>query len=175
MEQHETRPVALGGRLFMQVLPSFPSDKTPSYDARSRHTPLSGAGKDQWLLVSTNDDMHWLGEHRAMNVTGMWILVMGILALPGAALITRWMSPIGAKTWGMIAGLCGGIAGILLLEVLAGGLYGITSPIAGEDAVSVALISFLGVSAASAAVGLLVNWLINVWQTRSKDQEALEE
>lgn len=110
-----------------------------------------------------------------MTVTGIWILVMGILALPGAALMTRWMSPIGAKTWGMLAALGGGIAGILLLEVIAGGLYGITSPIAGEDAVSVALLSFFGVSAVSAAVGLLVLWLINVWQTRSEDQDALRE
>lgn len=110
-----------------------------------------------------------------MNVTGIWILVMGILALPGAALITRWMSPIGAKTWGLLAGLIGGLAGILVLEVIAGGLYGITSPIAGEDAFSVAVLSFFGVSAASAAVGLLVNWLINLWQARSENQEALPE
>src|ERR1051326_3049206 len=110
-----------------------------------------------------------------MNVTGMWILVMGILALPGAALITRWMSPIGAKTWGMIAGLGGGIAGILLLEVFAGGLYGVTSPIAGEDAVSVALLSFFGVSAFAAAVCLLALWLINAWQTRNEHQETEEE
>jgi hypothetical protein len=85
------------------------------------------------------------------------------------------MSPVGNKTWGMLAGLRGGIAGILLFEVIAGGLYGLTSPIAGEDAVSVALIGFLGVSAVSAAVGLLVNWLLTLWQSRGEDQDALAE
>ena len=110
-----------------------------------------------------------------MNVTGIWILIMGILALPGGAIITRWMSPIGAKTWGLIAGVIGGFVGIALLQVIAGGITGIKPLIAGEDAFSVAVLSFLGISAASAAIGLLVNWLLNSFQNRSETEEAFAE
>lgn len=110
-----------------------------------------------------------------MNITGVWILVMGILALPGGAVITRWMSPIGSKAWGLIAGIIGGLIGIALLEVIAGGITGITPLIPGEDAFSVAVLSFLGVSAASAAIGLLVNWLLNSFQNRSNSEEAYAE
>ena len=110
-----------------------------------------------------------------MNVTGIWILIMGILALSGGAIITRWMSPIGIKTWGLIAGVIGGIAGIVLLEVIAGGINGINPLIAGEDAFSVAVLSFFGISATSAAVGLLVNWLLNSFQTRNENEEAFAE
>lgn len=110
-----------------------------------------------------------------MNVTGIWILIMGILALPGGAIITRWMSPIGVKTWGLIAGVIGGLIGIALLEVIAGGISGVKPLIPGEDAFSVAVLAFLGVSAASATIGLLVNWLLNSFQSRGNSEEAYAE
>jgi hypothetical protein len=110
-----------------------------------------------------------------MNVTGVWILIMGILALPGGAIITRWMSPIGAKAWGLMAGIIGGLIGIVLLEVIAGGVSGVKPLIPGEDAFSVAVLAFFGVSAASAAIGLLVNWLINSFQNRNGSEEVYAE
>ena len=96
-----------------------------------------------------------------MNVTGISILILGILALPGGAVITRWMSPIENKRWGLAAGAVGGLLGIALLEVIAGGLTAVTQPlIQGVDAFSGSIAGFFAVSAVSAAIGLLVNWLI---------------
>lgn len=111
-----------------------------------------------------------------MGINGIWILIMGILALPGGMVITRWMSPIGNKTWGMLAAVLGGFLAIGLLEVIAGGLSAIRQPlIQGTDALSAAIVSFFTVSAASAAVGLLVNWLISFTQNRGGSEEALAE
>ncbi len=111
-----------------------------------------------------------------MGVNGIWIAVMGILfALPSGAIITRWMSPIGSKTWGLIAGVIGALLGIALLEVLGGNIAGLPPVIPGADAFTVAVLSFLGVSAASAAIGLLVNWLLYSWQHRSEMEESFVE
>jgi hypothetical protein len=110
-----------------------------------------------------------------MGVNGIWIAIMGILALPGGAIITRWMSPIGSKAWGMIAGVIGALLGIVLLEILGGDIAGIPSVIPGADAFTVAVLSFFGVSAASAAIGLLVNWLLYSWHHRSEMEERFAE
>ncbi len=110
-----------------------------------------------------------------MNVNGIWILILGILALPGAAVITRWMSPIGKKNIGLVAGVFGGILAIALLEVISGGINGITPLVAGVDAFSAAVVSFFTVSAASAAVGLLVNWALHSLQSRNGAEEAFAE
>ncbi len=96
-----------------------------------------------------------------MNLNGIWILILGILALPAGAIITRWMSPIGAKTWGLIGGLVGGVIGLVIIEILGG----IDAPpslpvISAVDALDAAVVSFFAVSAFSAAVGLLINWSI---------------
>jgi hypothetical protein len=110
-----------------------------------------------------------------MDLNGIWILILGILALPGGAVITHWMSPIGQKTWGMLAGLLGGILGLVLLEVIAGGLAGIQPLVQNVDAFGAAVVSFFTVSAASAAVGLLVNWFLYSMQHRNRTEEALAE
>ncbi len=111
-----------------------------------------------------------------MDINGIWILVFGILALPGGAIITRWMSPIGRKTLGMLAGFLGGIIGLVILEVLAGLPAYITPAIKGVDALGGAVVSFFLVSATSASVGLLVNWLASAMQTRNnRTEEALVE
>ncbi len=110
-----------------------------------------------------------------MDINGIWIVIFGILALPGAAVITRWMSPVGNKRWGLLAGLLGGIIGLALLVVIAGLPAYIKPAIAGADALSAAIISFFLVSATSAAVGLLVNWLIFSMQARNRPDEALIE
>jgi hypothetical protein len=109
-----------------------------------------------------------------MDINGIWILILGILALPGGAIITRWMSPIGVKTLGLLAGLLGGILGLALLEVIAGLPAYIKPAVAGVDALGAAIVSFFLVSATSAAVGLLVNWLLSSTQTRNRE-EALAE
>ncbi|HEY7349675.1 MAG TPA: hypothetical protein VH599_15270 [Ktedonobacterales bacterium] len=111
-----------------------------------------------------------------MDINGIWILILGILALPGAAVITRWMSPVGNKAMGLLAGILGGIIGIVVLEVIAG-LPAIMKPaIAGVDALGAAVVSFFLVSAASASAGLLVNWLLYSMQTRNNSpEEALAE
>jgi len=124
------------------------------------------AGPRHYLLV---------GRAISMGVNGIWILLMGIVALFGGAVITGWMSPIGSKTWGRIAGAIGGLLGIVLLEVLAGNVGGAVAVIPGEDAFSVAVLSFLGVSATSAAIGLLVNWLLASWQRRPETEESFIE
>jgi len=110
-----------------------------------------------------------------MNINGIWILILGILALPGGAIITRWMSPIGVKTLGLLAGLLGGILGLALLEVIAGLPTYIKPAISGVDALGGAIVSFFLVSVTSAAVGLLVNWLVSSTQTRNRAEEALVE
>lgn len=110
-----------------------------------------------------------------MDINGIWILILGILALPGGAVITRWMSPIGNKTWGLLAGVLGGIIGLAFLEVIAGLPAYLKPAIQGVDALGGAVVSFFLVSAASAAVGLLVNWLLNSMQTRNRADEALSE
>jgi hypothetical protein len=94
-----------------------------------------------------------------MNINGIWMLILGILALPAGAIITRWMSPIGSKTWGLLGGSLGGVIGLVILELLGG----IDAPpslpvISAVDAFDAAVVSFFGVSAFSAAVGLLINW-----------------
>ena len=110
-----------------------------------------------------------------MDINGIWIVILGILALPGGAVITRWMSPIGRKTIGLVAGALGGIIAIVLLEVIAGLPQYITPVVSGVDAFAAAVVSFFTVSAASAAVGLLVNWAIQSLQTRSEPEEAFAE
>jgi len=110
-----------------------------------------------------------------MDINGIWILILGILALPGGVVITRWMSPIGYKTWGTLAGLLGGIIGIGLLEIIAGLPAYITPAIPDVDAFGAAVVSFFAVSAVSAAIGLLVNWLLSSMQARSAAEEALAE
>jgi hypothetical protein len=110
-----------------------------------------------------------------MDINGIWILILGILALPGGMVITRWMSPIGNKTWGMIAAVLGGILAIALLEVIAGLSAVLPPAVHGVDALSAAVVSFFTVSAASAAVGLLVNWLISFMHNRGEPEEALAE
>ena len=110
-----------------------------------------------------------------MDINGIWILILGVLALPGGAIITRWMSPIGSKTWGLWAGVLGGLLAIALLEVIAGLPDLIPPLVQGVDAFSAAVVSFFTVSAASAAVGLLVNWLIAPAQRRNEPEEALAE
>ena len=109
-----------------------------------------------------------------MDINGIWILILGILALPGGAIITRWMSPIGVKTLGLLAGLLGGILGLALLEVIAGLPAYIKPAIAGVDALGGAIVSFFLVSATSAAVGLLVNWLLSSTQTRNREEALVE-
>ncbi len=109
-----------------------------------------------------------------MDINGFWILIMGILALPGGALITRWMSPIGVKTLGLLAGLLGGILGIVLMEVIAGLPAYIKPLIPGVDALAGAFVSFFLVSATSAAVGLLVNWLLTSAQPRNREEALIE-
>jgi hypothetical protein len=110
-----------------------------------------------------------------MDINGIWILIMGMLALPGAAVITRWMSPVGNKTWGLLAGLLGGIIGLAILEVIAGLPAYIKPAIPGVDALGGAIVSFFLVSATSAAVGLLVNWLLASAQSRNRTEEAFAE
>jgi hypothetical protein len=110
-----------------------------------------------------------------MDINGIWILILGILALPGGAIITRWMSPIGSKTRGLLAGLLGGIIGFAILEVIAGLPAYIKPAIQGVDALGGAVVSFFLVSATSAAVGLLVNWLFYALQPRNSREEALAE
>jgi hypothetical protein len=110
-----------------------------------------------------------------MDINGIWILILGILALPGGAIITRWMSPIGRKTLGLLAGVLGGLIGLAILEVIAGLPAYIEPAIKGVDALGGAIVSFFLVSATSAAVGLLVNWLVSSTQTRSRAEEALVE
>jgi hypothetical protein len=111
-----------------------------------------------------------------MNVNGITILIFGILALPGGAIITRWMSPIENKRWGLAAGTLGGLLAIALLVVIGGGLTAIPQPlIQGVDALTGGVASFFAVSAASAAVGLLVNWLIYFLENRHEPEEALAE
>ena len=117
----------------------------------------------------------WLGDDLRMDINGFWIAVLGVVALPGGAIITRWMSPVGQKTIGMLAGLLGGIIAIGLLEVLAGLPHYITPLISGVDAFGAAVVSFFTVSAASAAIGLLVNWAVSSWQSGSESEEALAE
>lgn len=109
-----------------------------------------------------------------MDINGIWILILGILALPGGAIITRWMSPIGVKTLGLLAGLLGGILGLALLEVIAGLPAYIKPAITGVDALGGAIVSFFLVSATSAAVGLLVNWLLSSTQTRNREEALVE-
>ncbi|HEY7357537.1 MAG TPA: hypothetical protein VH590_13760 [Ktedonobacterales bacterium] len=110
-----------------------------------------------------------------MDINGIWILILGILALPGGAIITRWMSPIGSKTLGMLAGLLGGIIGIVILEVIAGLPAYIPPAIHGVDALGGAIVSFFLVSATSAAVGLLVNWLRYAAQGSNRREEVFVE
>jgi hypothetical protein len=110
-----------------------------------------------------------------MDINGIWILILGILALPSGAIIARWMSPIGRKTLGMLAGILGGIIGIAFLELIAGLPAYIEPAIKGVDALGGAIVSFFLVSATSAAVGLLVNWLFSSMQTRNRAEEALVE
>lgn len=110
-----------------------------------------------------------------MDINGIWILILGILALPGAAVITRWMSPIGSKALGLLAGVLGGILGLVFLEIIAGLPAYIKPAIPGVDALGGAVVSFFLVSATSAAVGLLVNWLRYSMQTRNRAEEALTE
>lgn len=110
-----------------------------------------------------------------MDINGIWILILGILALPGGAIITRWMSPIGKKALGMLAGLLGGIIAIVILEIIAGLPDYFQPAIKGVDALGGAIVSFFLVSAASGAVGLLVNWLVSSTRTRNRVEEALAE
>jgi hypothetical protein len=109
-----------------------------------------------------------------MNINGIWILILGILALPAGAIITRWMSPVGAKTWGLLGGLLGGVIGLVLLEILGG----IDAPpslpaISAVDATDAAVVSFFGVSAFGAAVGLLINW--SVYLAKNRENSSLAE
>jgi hypothetical protein len=110
-----------------------------------------------------------------MNLNGIWMLLAGIiLGLPAAAIVTRWMSPIGAKTWGLIGGIVGGLIGLVIVEVLAG----IDAPpalpvISSVDAFSAAVVSFFGVSAFGAAVGLLINW--SIYLARHPNNNSLGE
>ena len=136
-------------------------------------TLFPGTG-DQNALPALHTSTDWENT-RNMGINGIWIAIMGILALPGGAIITRWMSPIGSKAWGMIAGVLGGLLGIALLEVLGGNLAGIPPVIPGADAFTVAVLSFLGVSAASAAIGLLLNWLLYSWQHKNEMEERFAE
>jgi hypothetical protein len=110
-----------------------------------------------------------------MDINGIWIAILGILALPGGAVITRWMSPIGRKTLGLLAGVLGGIIGLIFLEVIAGLPAYFPPAIKGVDALGAAIVSFFLVSATSAAVGLLVVWLSSSIRTRSRAEEALVE
>ncbi len=110
-----------------------------------------------------------------MDINGIWIAIFGILALPGAAVITRWMSPVGNKRLGLLAGVLGGLIGIALLEVIAGLPAYIKPAIEGVDALGAAVVSFFLVSATSAAVGLLVNWLFYSMQSRNRSDEAFAE
>jgi hypothetical protein len=117
--------------------------------------------------------MDW--ETVIMDINGIWILILGILALPGGAVITRWMSPIGSKTLGLLGGVLGGLIGLALLEVIAGLPTYVTPLISNVDAFGAAVVSFFLVSATSAAVGLLINWLLNSAQTRNRADELLAE
>jgi hypothetical protein len=110
-----------------------------------------------------------------MDINGIWILILGILALPGGAIITRWMSPVGNKALGMAAAVLGGIIGLVILEVIAGLPDYIEPAIHGVDALGGAVVSFFLVSASSAAVGLLVNWLRASMQSGNRREEALVE
>lgn len=110
-----------------------------------------------------------------MNINGIWILILGILALPAGAIITRWMSPIGNKTWGLIGGLLGGVIGLVIMEILGG----IDAPpslpvISAVDALDAAVVSFFAVSAFGAAVGLLINWGIYAAKNSGNDSFAEE-
>ncbi len=110
-----------------------------------------------------------------MDINGIWIVILGILALPGGALITRWMSPIGFKAGGFLAGVLGGIIGIGLMLIVAGLPAYIKPAIPDVDALGAAIVSFFAVSAISASVGLLFNWLNYFIRTRSESNEALAE
>ena len=110
-----------------------------------------------------------------MDINGIWILILGILALPGGAIITRWMSPIGRKTLGTLAGVLGGIIGLAFLEVIAGLPDYFPPAIKGVDALGAAIVSFFLVSATSAAVGLLVVWLSSSMRAGNRADEALVE
>jgi hypothetical protein len=109
-----------------------------------------------------------------MNINGVWILILGILALPSGAIITRWMSPIGVKTWGLIGGFVGGLIGLAIVEILGG----IDAPpalpaISAVDATDAAVVSFFAVSAFGAAVGLLINW--SIYAAKRPDEGAFAE
>ena len=109
-----------------------------------------------------------------MNINGIWMLILGILALPAGAIITRWMSPIGNKTWGLIGGLIGGIVGLVIMEILGG----IDAPpslpaISAVDAMDAAVVSFFAVSAFGAAVGLLINW--GIYAAKNPGDNSLAE
>ena len=111
-----------------------------------------------------------------MNINGIWILILGILALPAGAIITRWMSPIGNKTWGLIGGVIGGVIGLVIMEILGG----IDSPpslpvISAVDAMDAAVVSFFAVSSFGAAVGLLINWSIYAVKNPGDNNSLAEE